>query len=139
MSGFSFSTQFRQRWSQIPDTVRVAIYQELDDIITLLNPDVDLADFKFSQSNLTAHIEALYLQDAKQKLRASMTAVMPEPIKLACQSDGKQDDFGLSDKQKKLIQSLEMSIDDYLAETLSLISKDLKAWVTEEVKRQGST
>ena len=134
MSGFSFSTQFRQRWSQIPDTVRVAIYQELDDIITLLNPDVDLADFKFSQSNLTAHIEALYLQDAKQKLRASMTAVMPEPIKLACQSDGEQDDFGLSDKQKKLIQSL-----DYLAETLSLISKDLKAWVTEEVKRQGST
>ena len=139
MSGFSFSTQFRQRWSQIPDTVRVAIYQELDDIVTLLNPDVDLADFKFSQSNLTAHIEALYLQDAKQKLRASMTAVMPKPIKLACQSDGEQDDFGLSDKQKKLIQSLEMSIDDYLAETLSLISKDLKAWVTEEVKRQGST
>lgn len=139
MSGFSFSTQFRQRWSQIPDTVRVAIYQELDDIITLLNPDVDLADFKFSQSNLTAHIEALYLQDAKQKLRASMTAVMPEPIKLACQSDGEQDDFGLSDQQKKLIQLLEMSIDDYLAETLSLISKDLKAWVTEEVKRQGST
>ena len=139
MSGFSFSTQFRQRWSQIPDTVRVAIYQELDDIVTLLNPDVDLADFKFSQSNLTTHIEALYLQDAKQKLRASMTAVMPEPIKLACQSDGEQDDFGLSDKQKKLIQSLEMSIDDYLAETLSLISKDLKAWVTEEVKRQGST
>lgn len=139
MSGFSFSTQFRQRWSQIPDTVRVAIYQELDDIVTLLNPDVDLADFKFSQSNLTAHIEALYLQDAKQKLRVSMTAVMPEPIKLACQSDGEQDDFGLSDKQKKLIQSLEMSIDDYLAETLSLISKDLKAWVTEEVKRQRST
>lgn len=139
MSGFSFSTQFRQRWSQIPDTVRVAIYQELDDIVTLLNPDVDLADFKFSQSNLTAHIEALYLQDAKQKLRASMTAVMPEPIKLACQSDGEQDDFGLSDQQKKLIQLLEMSIDDYLAETLSLISKDLKAWVTEEVKRQGST
>ena len=139
MSGFSFSTQFRQRWSQIPDTVRVAIYQELDDIVTLLNPDVDLADFKFSQSNLTAHIEALYLQDAKQKLRASMTAVMPEPIKLAYQSDGEQDDFGLSDKQKKLIQSLEMSIDDYLAETLSLISKDLKAWVTEEVKRQRST
>lgn len=139
MSGFSFSTQFRQRWSQIPDTVRVAIYQELDDIVTLLNPDVDLADFKFSQSNLTTHIEALYVQDAKQKLRASMTAVMPEPIKLACQSDGEQDDFGLSDQQKKLIQLLEMSIDDYLAETLSLISKDLKAWVTEEVKRQGST
>lgn len=139
MSGFSFSTQFRQRWSQIPDTVRVAIYQELDDIVTLLNPDVDLADFKFSQSNFTTHIEALYVQDAKQKLRASMTAVMPEPIKLACQSDGEQDDFGLSDQQKKLIQSLEMSIDDYLAETLSLISKDLKAWVTEEVKRQGST
>lgn len=136
MSGFSFSSEFNQRWSQTPATVRAAISQELDDIVTLLHPDTDLADFEFSQSNLTAHIEELYVQDAKQKLRASMAAVMPEPIKLAGHNNDAQDYAGLSDAQKKLIQSLEMSIDDYLAETLSLISNDLKAWVKEEVKKQ---
>lgn len=136
MSGFSFSAQFNQRWLQTPITVRAAIFQELDDIITLLHPDTILADFEFSQSDLNTYIEELYVQDTKQKIRASMAAVMPEPIKLASHSDGDNDYSGLSDAKKKLVQSLESSIDDYLAETLALISKDLKAWVKEEVKKQ---
>lgn len=138
MSGFSFSSQFNQRWQQTPATVRAAISQELQDIITLLHPDTALVDFEFHQNDLDDHIEYLYIQDIKQKLRASMAAVMPEPIKLASESYDENDYSGLSASQKKLLQSIEASIDDYLVETLSLISKDLKAWVKEEIRQQGN-
>lgn len=59
MSSFAFSHQFSQRWLATPAPVKQTIIQELDDIVTLLQPDTDLERYQFSTPNLHTHIEDL--------------------------------------------------------------------------------
>lgn len=59
MSGFAFSHQFSKRWLATPAPVKHAIIQELDDIVTLLQPDTDLEQYQFSVPNLHEKIEEL--------------------------------------------------------------------------------
>lgn len=66
MTTFTFSQQFNQRWSDSPTTVRQAITQELEDIITLLQPDTKLDEFAFTNDELASHIDALYEADRQQ-------------------------------------------------------------------------
>lgn len=59
MSGFAFSHQFSKRWLATPTPVKHAIIQELDDIVTLLQPDTDLDNYQFSVPNLHDKVEEL--------------------------------------------------------------------------------
>lgn len=59
MSGFAFSHQFSKRWLATPTPVKHAIIQELDDIVTLLQPDTDLEQYHFSIPNLHDKVEEL--------------------------------------------------------------------------------
>ena len=59
MSGFAFSHQFSKRWLATPTPVKHAIIQELDDIVTLLQPDTDLEQYQFSVPNLHDKVEEL--------------------------------------------------------------------------------
>ena len=69
MSQLSFSHQFSKHWQQAPDAVRRAIVQELEDIVTLLNPDTELATFNFRHADLNDEIEQIYaeLQDKEDE------------------------------------------------------------------------
>lgn len=59
MSGFAFSHQFSKRWLATPAPIKHAIIQELDDIVTLLQPDTDLEQYQFSVPNLHDKVEEL--------------------------------------------------------------------------------
>ncbi len=69
MSQLSFSHQFSKHWQQAPEAVRRAIVQELEDIVTLLNPDTELATFNFRHADLNDEIEQIYaeLQDQEDE------------------------------------------------------------------------
>lgn len=69
MSGVSFSHQFTQRWIQSPDLVRAAIVQELKDIMTLLQTDISVEAFEFTQPDLDGYLDELYQQDEAEQLR----------------------------------------------------------------------
>ena len=68
MSGVSFSHQFTQRWIQSPDLVRAAIVQELKDIMTLLQTDIAVEEFEFTQPDLDGYLDELYQQDEAEQL-----------------------------------------------------------------------
>lgn len=59
MSGFAFSHQFSHRWLNTPDVVKQTIVQELNDIVTLLQPTTDLDNFNFRVTNLHDAVESL--------------------------------------------------------------------------------
>lgn len=60
-SSASFSHQFYQHWTVVPDSIRAAIVQELTDINTLLQPHTDFESFTFSEHDFAAHLNNLYL------------------------------------------------------------------------------
>lgn len=79
MTTFTFSQQFNQRWSDSPTTVRQAITQELEDIITLLQPDTKLDEFAFTNDQLATHIDALYEEDRQQNKTLDIQTVDIQP------------------------------------------------------------
>lgn len=72
MSGFAFSHQFSHRWLATPPPVKQTIIQELDDIVTLLQPETDLESYRFSVPNLHDKVEQLMAIEAirQEKLLA---------------------------------------------------------------------
>lgn len=60
MSSYAFSQYFYQRWTCAPEPVRATITQELEDIITLLQPETPFESFVFNTHDLDAHIDELY-------------------------------------------------------------------------------
>lgn len=59
MSTPAFSHQFSQRWLTTPADVKTVILQELDDIVTVLQPETDLHTFSFTTPNLHEKIDAI--------------------------------------------------------------------------------
>ena len=64
MSGFAFSHQFSLRWLATPPPVKQTIIQELDDIVTLLQPETELDGYRFSVPNLHDKVEQLMAIEA---------------------------------------------------------------------------
>lgn len=64
MSGFAFSHQFSQRWLATSPPIKQTIIQELDDIVTLLQPETDLDSYRFSVPNLHDKVEQLMAIEA---------------------------------------------------------------------------
>lgn len=73
MSGFSFSHQFQQRWLNAPSTVRQAIKDELQDIISLLHADTQLTEHRFKVADLGIHIDHLYANNASKDIDGKET------------------------------------------------------------------
>ncbi|GAA0322401.1 hypothetical protein [Psychrobacter aestuarii] len=70
MPSYSFSHQFYQHWTDTPSSIRAAIVDELSDIIDLLHPETALAEFRFTQPDLDAHIDSLYDEHYTQVAQA---------------------------------------------------------------------
>ena len=77
MPGYSFSHQFYRHWTHTPTSVREAIVDELSDIIDLLHPNTALAEFRFTQPDLDAHIDSLYAEHYAELAKAQQTQINP--------------------------------------------------------------
>ena len=77
MPSYSFSHQFYQHWTDTPSSVREAIVEELSDIIDLLHPNTALAEFRFTQPDLDAHIDSLYAEYYAYLAQQEQTPVAP--------------------------------------------------------------
>lgn len=111
---FTPSEQFNQRWLDSPLAMKQAIYDELDDIVQLLQDDTELDDFRFTTEDLAGkltHLQTAHLQTLRR---------------LAHQRKIERADA--------LVPVLEKTIDDKLTEQLAVLSDELKQWIRQAIQ-----
>ena len=135
MSNFSPSIHFAKRWLATPAPARSAIYDELDDIISLLDSEAPIGQFRFQHPDFyQAVVSAIESADGEAKPNrlihsietTSLTADEPEALTAP--------DF--DDIEARLNQSLATQIDEFLGEHMSQLSEDLRAWVQMAVRHE---
>lgn len=82
MSQVAFSHQFSHRWSNAPQPVKEALFQEFDDIVRLLEAETDLDSFEFTVPDLHEHIEAIYAEVEAERAAARLQAEQLEAERL---------------------------------------------------------
>lgn len=135
MSNFSPSIHFAKRWLATPAPARSAIYDELDDIISLLDSEAPIGQFRFQHPDfyqaVASAIESAEGETKPNRLihsieTTSLTADEPEALAAP--------DF--DDIEARLNQSLAVQIDEFLGEHMSQLSEDLRAWVQMAVRHE---
>lgn len=135
MSNFSPSIHFAKRWLATPAPARSAIYDELDDIISLLDSEAPIDQFRFQHPDfyqaVASSIESADGEAKPNRLihsieTTSLTADEPEALTTP--------DF--DDIEARLNQSLATQIDEFLGEHMSQLSEDLRAWVQMAVRHE---
>lgn len=135
MSNFSPSIHFAKRWLATPAPARSAIYDELDDIISLLDSEAPIDQFRFQHPDFyQAVANSIESADGEAKPNrlihsietTSLTADEPETLTAP--------DF--DDIEARLNQSLATQIDEFLGEHMSQLSEDLRAWVQMAVRHE---
>ena len=135
MSNFSPSIHFAKRWLATPAPARSVIYDELDDIISLLDSEAPIDQFRFQHPDFyQAVASAIESADGETKPNrlihsietTSLTADEPEALTAP--------DF--DDIEARLNQSLATQIDEFLGEHMSQLSEDLRAWVQMAVRHE---
>lgn len=135
MSNFSPSIHFAKRWLATPAPARSAIYDELDDIISLLDSKAPIGQFRFQHPDfyqaVASAIESAEGEAKPNRLihsieTTSLTADEPEALTAP--------DF--DDIEARLNQSLATQIDEFLGEHMSQLSEDLRAWVQMAVRHE---
>lgn len=135
MSNFSPSIHFAKRWLATPAPARSAIYDELDDIISLLDSEAPIDQFRFQHPDFyQAVANSIESADGEAKPNrlihsietTSLTADEPEALTAP--------DF--DDIEARLNQSLATQIDEFLGEHMSQLSEDLRAWVQMAVRHE---
>lgn len=105
----SYSPQFNQHWLAMPFTLRQAFYQELDDIIKLLENDVPLGAFAFTYQDFDTTIDALL------------------PVKDVAPADAPT-------LEETLYANLSGALDERLDDKLQALADELKQWLQSAIK-----
>lgn len=113
---FTPSEQFAKRWLNSPTAMKTAIYNELDDIIKLLQDDTDVNTFEFTTERLS------------QKLHDLQTAHL-QTLKQLAKKFKEQ-------KMQELLPILHNRIDDQLSEQITMLSDELKIWLKQMIKEE---
>lgn len=119
---FTPSDKFNERWLDSPVAMRQAIFDELSDIKTLLNGDVNANEFKFKHPDLhskLSHLQTAHLQTLKQvaqKLRQERADALL-PI---------------------LEQKIEQKLKDKVNERLVGLDNELKLWIRQIIQDELS-
>lgn len=134
MANFSPSIQFARRWLGAPSDARRAIYEELDDIIELLDSQAPLSEFRFRHSDfnatLVAHMQAGSSGEAMR---------LVHPIDTTQLIDDAKDSLDTPDLQvleARLTQDLSRQVDEFLKEHMAQLNQELKAWVATTVRNE---
>lgn len=112
MTAFSPSSDFAARWLATPVNIRHTIYQELDDIKTLLQSDDDAGSFHFSVTELDASLTQMH---------AEHEAYLAKKNALTAQ--------GLKELHSQLITHIDERLEEHLGE----LSRDIKAWLNDAI------
>lgn len=116
MTTFAPSEHFHERWVNSPNTIKQTIYNELNDIITLLNEQTDVAHFHFTTPDLHNTLSTLH--------EAHLGAL--RQIRLAQREA----------QAVALTPHLEEKIDTALKERLASLSNELKDWLRLAIREE---
>lgn len=114
---FSLSAQFPERWIESPDALKKAIYDDLDDLVLLLDEQTRLDTFVFQTPDLN------------QTLHALQTAHLQTLHTLA----QKRHKECISQIQPKLEQELESKLREKLSEKMLSLDHELRQWLKQAI------
>lgn len=135
MSNFSPSIHFAKRWLATPQPARTAIYDELDDIISLLDSQAPIGQFRFQHPDFyQAVADGIEAADGEVKPNRLIHSI--ETTSLIADAPEVFDVPDFDDIEARLNQSLATQIDEFLGEHMSQLSEDLRAWVKMAVRHE---
>ena len=114
MSSYSFSHQFYQHWTSAPQAVRAAIVQELTDITTLLQTNTPFEEFAFSNHDLDAHLDELYVTHDKQQAVAKELADKQAALRVEAEKQRLEEERLEEEKQQTERIKLEEKLEEKL-------------------------
>lgn len=123
----AYSPDFPKHWLNMPIAIRQAFYQELSDIVDMLQSGAD-KEFVFTYRNFDATIEALLPSDDISQNDYYTPATAP---------------FKLSEADRQAIEQriydkLSLKIDDFLSEHMGQLSNNLKTWLKSTINDELS-
>lgn len=124
----AYRSDFYQRWHSTPTAIKQALYQELEDIIGLLQSDSNAKSYSFTYPDFDATIEVLLLPN---KHNTNSIKFMPTTAKTdapytATQTAQPDDKHIIA---QHIYDKLSAQIDDALSKHLGQLSDDLKTWL----------
>lgn len=135
MSNFSPSIHFAKRWLATPALARSAIYDELDDIISLLDSEAPIGQFRFQHPNFHEAV-ATGIKSADGQAKPNRLIHSIETTSLTADEPKKVSTPDFDEIELRLNQSLAVQIDEFLGEHMSQLSEDLRAWVQMAVRHE---
>ncbi|OAU95154.1 hypothetical protein [Moraxella catarrhalis] len=135
MANFSPSINFAKRWLATPSEARTAIYQELDDIIDLLDSELLVKDFRFQHEDFDAAV-AQGMQKNSNSASANRLIHTIETTSLKDDDAKVLESPNVDELEARLIQSMSGQIDEFLGEHMAQLSEDLRAWVKVAVRHE---
>lgn len=118
MSLFTPSEHFNDRWLQSPTIIKQTIYDELNDIITLLKSDEAANEFNFTHANLDESLAPLQAQHLAQQ-------------KAKRYAQKQQEAQNLLPKLEKQVDILIKQKQDDITKELSNYASEIKAWLKQ--------
>lgn len=134
MANFSPSISFAKHWLSTPLAARTAIYDELNDIIALLDSSEPVQQFKFRRPDFyQAVAEAMQSVDSTASTGRLIHSIETTSLKADNPSASLPN---LQELETRLNQSLSEQIEEFLGEHMSQLSEDLRAWVKIAIRHE---
>ncbi|WP_294033187.1 hypothetical protein [uncultured Moraxella sp.] len=136
MANFSPSIQFAKRWLGTPASARSAVYDELDDIIRLLDSSEPVSDFRFSHPDFNQAMQG-FMQDGSSTNTQAMRLVHSlDTTSLDGEATATLTDNDLQALEARLNHNLSAQIDEFLGDHMSQLSDDLRAWLKTTIRNE---
>ena len=135
MANFSPSINFAKRWLATPFKARTVIYQELDDIINLLDNELLVKDLWFRHADFNAAITQEMHKNSNTQTNRLIHTI--ETISLKDDDEVKViQSPNFDELEARLTHNLSVQIDEFLGEHMAQLSEDLRAWVKMAVRHE---
>lgn len=136
MANFSPSIQFAKRWLGSPVNARSAVYDELDDIIRLLDSSEPVSDFRFSHPDFD-QVMRDFMQDNHSANPEAMRLVHSiDTTSLDGEVTTTLTDDDLQALETRLNHNLSAQIDEFLGDHINQLSDDLHAWLQATIRNE---
>ncbi|VEG13996.1 hypothetical protein [Moraxella cuniculi] len=136
MANFSPSIQFAKRWLATPVAARKAIYDELDDIINLLDSDTPSKAFVFTHADFYQAVATAINQGEAVSTPSRLIHSIETTSLSAEKTSHAANQVDFKAVEARLNESLATQIDEFLVEHTAQLADDLRAWVQMAVRHE---
>lgn len=140
MANFAPSIYFAKRWLATPSNVKRAFYEELDDIIFMLQSNESVEKSQFTHENFDDAVASLLISEQsnhqpKNKLVHSLDTTSLASRASSIELSGNDIEI----LQQQIEEKLSAQMNDFLDEHFTQLSQDLYTWLQTAIKNELAT